>query len=1586
MKKEIKKPIVDNGNLISTEKEKVLSLFQFIKGMHEIKRNTVTELSSSSYSWFEFISKLPKDPENITIGYRDKVADDEVDLSDDDGVLLAVHKPEFEKCPEPDKIFADFLGAGWNDPNVLIMPENYEENSAQFKNSNESNSLFSPYDEDEDYYGEEVYLSEDPVRVDAYNQWVEKRDKWAEKYKIRKETQNLFGRLYGIYNELERDSETKELVVANGILRDKNNSKINHPVLTKRVKVNYDSDSDTITIEETEAPPELYSMLFHQMEDINLDNIQKMRADLEANDYHPLDRNETPGFLGRVVHLLSDKSLFSEDGIPGQWDVEHRLLLYTNPVYILRNRSDGVPDAIEKIIDDIKNSGDIPAPLKDIVGGEEKNEVPTNDSTRTWEEKLAAVGGESIDVFLTKEANSEQLEIAKRIEKYDAVLVQGPPGTGKTHTIANLMGHFLAQGKSVLVTSHTPKALRVLKEKMVPGLQNLCVSVLEDSNADMVTSVNGITDYTSRTNKHDIENEIERLARERRQVIEGLANIRKKIFQKIYSEYQSVVYMGESMSPAQAAAFVKMNDHVLSGVIPGVVRYPEPLPLTFAELSKLYSSNDILTAEDEIELEKNIPNPESILSPASYDFELKGIQNIGKQLKLCMGSFSWTISYNTDARTITCKKNNQSFQIPFPEEESINALKGRIESLRTLQPWMIACAIDGKRGGAAQERWNLLVSHIQKTEKDAQSLMDYQNRYSMFGDVVEFAALNNYDSYLESLKKLETIFQKNGKITKFLLLFNSDCKVALEKITVNGHSIQSEKECGLAICELILAKQREICGKLWNTLLASQGMPAFSALSGQAPERIAENYISDISVYLNWYKTEYEPIVDLLHGIGISEEIIFGYSALDSDDLRMQKAFAVLSKDLPAFCNICLCILAFVKHEEVLKQNKRILENGNCAESRVCREIVKAMEAGNVSTYEDAYHALDCLYHKYDIQQERSEKLQKIERVAPEWAGAIRNRVGIHGDSRIPPSIADAWKWKQLDVFIKELLASSLEDLQSKSSELSGKYRQITAQYAEKSAWYHLLEKTEGNIGMRQALQGWKQTIQKIGKGTGKSAPKLKAKARELMKTCQLAVPAWIMPINRALATLDPKTNKFDVIIIDEASQSDLSSMAILYMGKKFIIVGDDKQVSPMAIGTQSEAINKLQRDYIQDKIPISHLYDGKYSIYDAAQTTFSPLMLHEHFRCVPEIIGFSNWLSYNGAIKPLRDAGSSNLHPAVVNHRVENGERDEGKKNINEAKEIVALLQACIAQPEYRGKTFGVISLLGDEQVKVIQNLIENNIERKEITERQILCGNAASFQGDERDVIFLSVVDSGREKGPLKMNSGEGAGDTKKRYNVAASRAKDQLWVVHSLDSANDLQSDDIRKKLIDYATNPAAYQKTQNIIAKKSESPFEEKVARALVNIGYHVVQQWEAGAYRIDMVVICGKKKIAIECDGERWHSSEEAVYHDMERQTILERLGWSFIRIRGSEYFRDPEGTMERVVSLLDSYAVYPESSVVVSEDKNRRTDLLERVEVQAALILEEMKKAQKDQNIDSSLIAEAKILKPKTFMRRRGKI
>lgn len=640
--------------------------------------------------------------------------------------------------------------------------------------------------------------------------------------------------------------------------------------------------------------------------------------------------------------------------------------------------------------------------------------------------------------------------------------------------------------------------------------------------------------------------------------------------------------------------------------------------------------------------------------------------------------------------------------------------------------------------------------------------------------------------------------------------------------------------------------------------------------------------------------------------------------------------------------------------------------------SDVCRALLIAAEAYDPRTYRDAFNVLEETYAKTSLKDKREDYLNRLAPVAPQWADAIRMRDGIHGESVVPNDISDAWKWKQYYGIIEKITAEPFPELQKRSVALSKEYRRITAKYAEKSAWYNLLHRTEHDISIKQALIGWKQTVKKIGKGTGKNAPMYRAKARELMVKCQNAVPGWIMTISKALESLNPRTNKFDIIIIDEASQSDISSLAILYMGKKLVIVGDDKQVSPMAVGVQVDKINVLKEMYIEDKIPNAHLYDAKTSIYDIATNTFQPLMLHEHFRCVPEIIGFSNWLSYDFKIKPLRDSSNSVLLPAVVNYRVENGERI-GKTNPNEAKAVVALMQACMEQPEYTGKSFGIISLLGDEQVKKLQEEIYSHIDPKDVGERRILCGNASNFQGDERDVIFLSMVDCANGNGPVPKQT-FGVDDAyRKRYNVAASRAKDQLWVVDSFDPANDLKPGDIRKMLIEYSLNPESATITHAKIEEKAESPFESAVARFLTVRGYHLVQQWKVGAYRLDMVAVCGRKKVAIERDGERWHSGEDKIREDMERQTILERLGWQFIRIRGSEYYRDPDKTIERVLIELNEKGIEPEKTTVTQETTNRETELLRRVKQRAYEIIHQ----EHDKNLGTDACTVAAALDPK---------
>lgn len=1531
------KVTVNNSEQETTKKEKVVSLFKFIEQLNKLKQKVT--LRVSDYPWYRPISSFPNDPENIKVFYQDRVDDDDTDTPTD--ILLSVHKPDFQRCPEPSSSFSEWLVEGWEDYhqeadikrfilrplNEITLPEDLS--PRDLLRVDEENQTYKEYFEDE------------AIRIEEFDTWKQERASWCEQQKCHAKARDFFTELYKITIDLERESETLELVVADGFIQDRDTPSIDHPILTRRVKLQHNAAENTIYIKNTDVESELYTIMFQNMEDINLASINRLNDDLHSNDYHPLDRNDLPAFFKVFIHQLSSNSVYSDNGIPENWQKKDRLLLYRNPCYILRKRMNGALKAVEQIIDNIEKTGHIPNPIKDIVEGG-KIDVPADVGETSIEEQLASVGGESVDILLSKEANKEQLEIARRIERYNAVLVQGPPGTGKTHTIANLMGHFLAQGKSVLVTSHTSKALSVLKEKIPEGLQSLCVSMLDDSNIDMEKSIDGITSYMSHSTSFEVKKEVESLGRERKQIINDLASVRKKLFSIINQECNCIVYNGESISPSAAALYVQENSETLS-YIPGKIRLYEPLPLSFAELSDLYKSNEDISVQDEVELENDLPNPEEIMSP--YDFEQK--QNIINFATIRLNKISqdnqWKIQNSISERKVLVSTPFGQLALDYPDTNAVNQLKEFISSFSDVEPWMQYCAVDGQKGEAYRNLWITLINQIQKTCNYAETLVPEQ-----FGKKVEI--LNQDDSFSVSVEQLREKYSQNAKIGKFALLFNKQLEVALNGATINGNQPQNVEDCNLIIHVIEMNRMRAQCASYWNDLIAKRGVPEFYELDASEPERVASNYIPLIKQYLEWYQTAYEVLKMRMEAVGLPCDIIFQHNTLDSEIVSTEKILAAVCNTIPKLCNIFDDVQVVLETNNDLEYNKNVVQSGKRVNSVVCAMLLSAMESCNISDYRNAYAVLEKAYAKYALKFKRELYLNRLEPIAKQWAAAIKNRNGIHGHATVPDDIEAAWKWKQYCGIIEEITAEPFEDLQKKSLSLSKQYRKITAMFAEKSAWYHLLHRTENDISMKQALVGWKQTVKKIGKGTGKNAPMYRAEARKLMVKCQNAVPGWIMPMGKALESLNPQKNSFDIIIIDEASQSDISSLAILYMGKKLVIVGDDKQVSPMAVGIDVSKMNMLKEIYLAGKIPNAHLYDAKTSIYDIAATTFQPLMLREHFRCVPEIIGFSNWLSYDFKIKPLRDCSNSVLLPAVVNYRVENGER-VGKTNPNEAKAIVALMQACMEQPEYKDKTFGVISLLGDEQVKKLQEEIYKNIDPRECSKHRILCGNASNFQGDERDVIFLSVVECANGQGPVSKQ-GFGVDDAyRKRYNVAVSRAKDQIWVVDSLDPANDLKPGDIRKQLIDYSLNPESVAVLNAAIEEKAESPFESAVAKYLAGRGYHLVQQWKVGAYRLDMVAVCGTKKVAIECDGERYHSGEDKIREDMERQTILERLGWQFIRIRGSEYYRSPDKTMERVVSELTELGIDPEDASTMSEVSERNSELLQRVKSCAHAIL-----------------------------------
>lgn len=157
------------------------------------------------------------------------------------------------------------------------------------------------------------------------------------------------------------------------------------------------------------------------------------------------------------------------------------------------------------------------------------------------------------------------------------------------------------------------------------------------------------------------------------------------------------------------------------------------------------------------------------------------------------------------------------------------------------------------------------------------------------------------------------------------------------------------------------------------------------------------------------------------------------------------------------------------------------------------------------------------------------------------------------------------------------------------------------------------------------ALQMFLTAIRRIGKGTGKSASRLRRDARDAMQSSYAAVPCWIMPTWRISETLPATLGSFDLVIFDEASQSDISALPALLRGLKVLIVGDDKQVSPMAAFIEEQKLRALRLHYL-DSQPFGSLMLPGNSLYELALACYPGrrIMLKEHFRCVEPIIRFS--------------------------------------------------------------------------------------------------------------------------------------------------------------------------------------------------------------------------------------------------------------------------------------------------------------------------------------------------------------------------
>jgi hypothetical protein len=356
------------------------------------------------------------------------------------------------------------------------------------------------------------------------------------------------------------------------------------------------------------------------------------------------------------------------------------------PVIFMRRRQSGVGRVFDLILEDIATRVDFPAALLQIVGlaGAVQNDPQTNPSS-------LSLGNEDENVLLSKPANKEQLEIARQLARRDCVIVQGPPGTGKTHTIANLLGHLLAQGKSVLVTAHTPKALRVLRQKVVEPLQPLCISVLQNdkqSQEELRQSVRLIHVGLSKDDRL-LEREAEKLRQSRARMIGQLQEDRSHMLDARQDENRAIVFGGNEVRPIDAAKRVKLgvgsSDWIPSPVQLGVVT-----PLSHAEVVALYQTNARVTPQDERELNAARPDVATLPTPKQFS-DLLDEMALLKSQDLRYRADLWGESIDPQ----------QSAQL---DRLLVLAIKA-IEFLRDRAPWQLDAIQAGRDGDEAKRAW-----------------------------------------------------------------------------------------------------------------------------------------------------------------------------------------------------------------------------------------------------------------------------------------------------------------------------------------------------------------------------------------------------------------------------------------------------------------------------------------------------------------------------------------------------------------------------------------------------------------------------------------------------------------------------------------------------------------------------------------------------------------------------------------------------------------------------------------------------------------------------------------------------------------
>ncbi len=1320
----------------------------------------------------------------------------------------------------------------------------------------------------------------DPERSDAAERWI--ADIWepfAARWAEVTAAKNLHRDLFQQRELLATDRESVELVWGFGRLRwDCEGEPADHPLLCIPVEVEHDEVTQKIRVVPAGAP-EVDARCLADLPLADRARYMSIRQSVNDEGLDLWDSQGLRGVLQSLIRAIDHEGTVIEQVRPhsGTATVDRSWVLFMRrrlPDYqgflermraLYKDKSVAVPETLRAVVSDAPSA---------LAGSAVAR---------------AGSGGEAEPLLLPLPTNEEQQRILAQAQHNTGVTVQGPPGTGKSHTIANIISHYVAYGRRVLVVAEKEQALRALTGKIPDGIKDLTVAVLgadAESRRELESAIGQIQTRVTAIDRAFADERIRQLTEDLDGVSRGIAVTTQSLLATREAEVERLPgqwMAGDQPTRAEAARWLADLSSGL-GYIDDPITPAGRCPVSGGELAEL------------TELIRRV----GVRRADACAFELPDLSAIPPSADLA-GQIAKLAELQASVQSLGGAVHDWDLAV----EAGRDALLALATRCRAESDWL-AKSVGTWTGRVRDQAQDPLLARDWETF-GAQLAQDREETLRLRGaltahhvvipDIVE-------PSLVDGLRQARDRFAQSSKLG----VFASQAKRAVQECQVDGRPPGNAEDIDLCLRAVALGRLRGRMRTAWANQLERVGG---AELSGTVPEDVLGALLQDLEIALRWPRTWTRLRADLA-GAGVG-------SPADAD-----------ADTLACLADTCTRACDQISAREI-EQSLRGLHDWLQASvqqapgqpapgvtgvgSSLWGLFADALARQDLARWHRLREELTELHEIAPAARRLRELRELLSAAAPIWTSRL---LADPASSRDPADLEAAWQWRQLDSWVRDSLAGPTPaQLQAQLEELTRERQRVVASLVAERAWRRLAD----NLGdrQRQALNSYLRAVTRFGRTGGKFAQRWLAEIRAALDESKDAVPVWIMPTARALTSFRPESKPpFDVLIVDESSQIGLDALPLLALARKTIVVGDDKQTSPENVGLNRQQVFDLLDEHLAVIPKYRTLFDPDNSLYDIAFQKFpGVVMLTEHFRCLPQIIGFSNTHAYNNRIVPLRDQPPRPGWAALGAVQVLDGYRN-GTINEPEADAVVDLAAELCADPAYDGMTMGIISLLGSTQSKLIWNKLYDRLGPDLMRQRRLRSGEAASFQGDERDVIIICTVvavDPGIPSGRVSAMTGNAA---MRRINVAASRARQQMWVVHSVEP-DRFPDGDLRGALIRHCRTAGVAPPSTAGLLEACESQFERDVLQKILARDYRKVSvQHNVGRYRIDIVVEGPHARLAVECDGDRWHGPD--VWHqDRARQQVLERADWTFERIRGSAFYRDPEAALlplwDRLTSL-----------------------------------------------------------------------